>query len=739
MSFQHEGIDANGNTYTYEYVTIGSNQTGRVAPMSQTYFEILGLNYVNAYRGPDSIFATTFADGSANPDGGFNGNYTVGDVGSLQTRNSTLAIMATSNNVAPDEYMWNYCCWANGAEISADRMAVDHGNDKTIGTGAVSVTIGGTEYADFPRDVYMECNILAGSGDAAYGNNNYLAWIDLENQRENRPKTGEYNPYFATYSAASGGGAAMVAGLHTLANTIDAVVAQSADANGNYTLQSRYGGNVPNGTGAAIDKYEDLVQATQYYVLSKLGDSKKAVTATLIGYDPLTGNYACRKYAVDAADKDANVYGGRVAGYLATISTSITELGLDEAQAVTVEAERPYVAWYTPEQIVANCDAAFICDAASSNNISTYLATSSDNACHVVYKPGTVTYLEEDCTAGLIQAREKALAADANAHVANFCFSYPANMFSSFYAQGAENGMLALITSSFTYPEYFGSNGLTDLLAYWAKYVWHIKDSSLQTIVEGTCSYMSMTGLSIGTISSDFEANAEEIFIQGNNYYLANKDAIDAINYGNLKTFDAEALRARTPERQPDPIVKPDPVVEPAAQTITVAKESFAKKATDKPFSLGAKAKTKLTYSSSNAKVATVDASGKVTVKGAGTAKITIKAAATDAYKAATKTVTVKVTKAANTMKASAKVKAVSVKAGMSVAASKAIKVASAKGKVTYAKTKGNAKITVANGKIKVNKGIKKGVYLIKVKVTAAGNAKYAKAAKTVSFKVKVV
>ena len=56
-----------------------------------------------------------------------------------------------------------------------------------------------------------------------------------------------------------------------------------------------------------------------------------------------------------------------------------------------------------------------------------------------------------------------------------------------------------------------------------------------------------------------------------------------------------------------------------------------------------AKAKTALTYTSSNKKVAAVDKNVKVTIKGAGKAVITVKAAATSEYKAATKKVTIKV------------------------------------------------------------------------------------------------
>lgn len=74
------------------------------------------------------------------------------------------------------------------------------------------------------------------------------------------------------------------------------------------------------------------------------------------------------------------------------------------------------------------------------------------------------------------------------------------------------------------------------------------------------------------------------------------------------------------------------------------------------------------------------------------------------------------------------------------VAAKKAFGVTKAQGKVTYAKFKGNAKITVnAKGKVTVKKGLKKGkTYKVKVQITAAGNKSYEAAIKTVTLKVKI-
>ena len=63
----------------------------------------------------------------------------------------------------------------------------------------------------------------------------------------------------------------------------------------------------------------------------------------------------------------------------------------------------------------------------------------------------------------------------------------------------------------------------------------------------------------------------------------------------------------------------------------------------NKPFSLGAKAKTKLSYKSSNTKVVAIGNTGRVTLKGPGKATITITAAATANYNGATKHVTITV------------------------------------------------------------------------------------------------
>ena len=103
-----------------------------------------------------------------------------------------------------------------------------------------------------------------------------------------------------------------------------------------------------------------------------------------------------------------------------------------------------------------------------------------------------------------------------------------------------------------------------------------------------------------------------------------------------------------------------------------------------------------------------------------------------------------KATKKANTL--TVKGKTITLKAkdlkkkNKTFALKKGLAVSKAQGTVTYAKTKGNKKITInkKTGKITVKKGLKKGTYKVKIKVSAAGNKKYKAGSKTVTVTVKV-
>ena len=141
------------------------------------------------------------------------------------------------------------------------------------------------------------------------------------------------------------------------------------------------------------------------------------------------------------------------------------------------------------------------------------------------------------------------------------------------------------------------------------------------------------------------------------------------------------------------------------------------------------------TFKSSNTKVATVTASGKVVGKKAGSVTITAK------NNGKTASVKIKVVKRTNPMTVKAKTVKANANKKTVIKKTKAFTIKKAKGKVTFKKVKGDKKITInkKTGKITVKKGLKKGkTYKFKVKVTAKGNTVYKAKSKTVTVKIKV-
>lgn len=167
------------------------------------------------------------------------------------------------------------------------------------------------------------------------------------------------------------------------------------------------------------------------------------------------------------------------------------------------------------------------------------------------------------------------------------------------------------------------------------------------------------------------------------------------------------------------------------SQTVYTASASNVTKAFgSKDFSLGGKAQTSVKYFTSNSKVVTVSAKGVVTIKGTGQAKITVTAAATDLYQAASKTITVTVTKGKQPLT----VKPVKkfLKVNKNKAQTVKIKASNAQGNLTWKSSK--QKVKVKNGKVTIPKGFKG---TVKITVSAKGNKNYAEGKKVVIINVK--
>lgn len=163
--------------------------------------------------------------------------------------------------------------------------------------------------------------------------------------------------------------------------------------------------------------------------------------------------------------------------------------------------------------------------------------------------------------------------------------------------------------------------------------------------------------------------------------------------------------------------------VDKAEQTVT-GTGVYTKTFGDGTFQLDAKAPAgDLSFDSSDSKVAAVDANGKVTVKGAGTAVITIKATGDDYYNAAEKKVTVTVKK---------KNAVVSAKAFTKAYGSKAFSLGVKTNGASLSYKSSNAKIVsvASNGKVTI-----KGTGKAAITITASG-ANYNTATKKVTITV---
>ena len=125
--------------------------------------------------------------------------------------------------------------------------------------------------------------------------------------------------------------------------------------------------------------------------------------------------------------------------------------------------------------------------------------------------------------------------------------------------------------------------------------------------------------------------------------------------------------------------------------------------------------------------------------KNAGTGKVTIIANDDSEVIKGSKTMTITIAKASNKVTASNVTKSYKVKTLKAKKATFKLSAKAKAGKISYKKVSSGKKITVSkNGTVTVAKGLKKGTYKVKVKVTAASSTNYKAASKTMTVTVKV-
>ena len=217
---------------------------------------------------------------------------------------------------------------------------------------------------------------------------------------------------------------------------------------------------------------------------------------------------------------------------------------------------------------------------------------------------------------------------------------------------------------------------------------------------------------------------SEDMIKNGQNTITLTVDA--AMNAGAWGTMDDASLYLNS---------EYVPGVPELIEQVIAGKSSYTKTYGNKAFTLNAKAEGALTYETDNKAVATVSKTGKVTIKGAGVAVITVYAAATDKYTAASKkiTITVKPKKVSG-------VKAKAAKKKVTVSWKKAAKAAGYQVQYSTSKNFKNAKKVTVSKTSNLLKNMKsKKTYYIRVCAYAKNGAKKVTGAysKTVNVKVK--
>ena len=185
-----------------------------------------------------------------------------------------------------------------------------------------------------------------------------------------------------------------------------------------------------------------------------------------------------------------------------------------------------------------------------------------------------------------------------------------------------------------------------------------------------------------------------------------------------------------------------------ATPTITINAPSVVKNYGDAAFYVGAKKSGgdgAIKYKTSNASVASVNSSGKVTLKGSGTATVTAYLNASTNFNAVSKAMTVTVNKAANPLKLTVKkaVKSVSYKPTTTASAGTNVKKKNAQGTVTYKNVSADATakgftVNAKTGSVTLPAGTNGGNYKVRIEATAAGNAKYMAGSQTAEYTIQV-
>lgn len=664
----------------------GANWTIPTTPMTNTVWKDANGNVVDANTEGATQYKvlTTWAEAwsTSGPDflgisnsayygNGGNGNAKVTNYVQAQ-KNSMVGVWATSANENPNAYNWN--TFYNFYAEAMNKTASDWTTVSTTTNGGSDWDSSAGVWCGFkyrPEVVWLNNNLDASAASTyvkQIQNGQYSATATGDKESGYAPDasdSGSYDSSFAVYGDESynptiinpnnNSPYSFVGSAYELAEAADKVIESTASNPGlssGETLDWKSVNKLPrsNRYTETVDEcalnLEKLARGSVYYTLSKIADgtvSKKKVA--YVAYPP--------NYSSTGRDGSTTTY---------TDATHVIVAVYDYTECIGQGSMDGRASWSPLAVDQLSTDTVFQKQsgggAVSSNDKSTttytlYTATADDLAdCDVIYSPQNSTTAKE--WQEWIQKNATPSKASKASKISYVAASPAITNGSNYTMEKLIYGAYAMDT---IYPELFPNMQLS---TFWFNKVWHIKTANLgETMSWGYAKASLPTGTSLATIGSNFDVNnVLAKFEAGYQYFnkakstdatisrvLANKglDGSTAQADGNAYAFNGfEPTSTWTNEdhSQYNGTVAQSIKVTPATTTYKAAKL----KKSAKSFTVKVKgAQGKVTYKSGSKKV-TVTAKGKVTVKKGtkkGTYKITVKAAKTGIYKAASKTIKV--------------------------------------------------------------------------------------------------
>lgn len=564
--------------------------------------------------------------------------------------NAFLAIFGTSMNANADPYMWNYYyntyARANGKSPTNSEDAV---YPLPSLAPMMADTTPVTEFNGAPASVYLKPDILLGIGTNSTTKTGYTEV--LESLKKSEPgRYGSYNPILVDYKPS------------TMTDQMDTMY-RLAKAINDSGKTGRYGDPV-----AIAKNYEKYIKGIQYYIWSQIkqGKTEKKTIAII---DATSASEGGKFTAYTSNVVSGTAKSTRAAEYLENTTDNL----IDTLKVPNVGTASEPAYKLTPKQ-VAKADAIYITGHQGGsmsedeflNLMNKYGIKSKDVPPVYAALPKT-TYgivmnsVENGVGFGLFQG---------------FVYSdiinpvYAAAYFQEKFYHVTDNTALKdAITNTFegsTFPEgvsadisnYTAADFESKLNTGWAYYAANkasidsaypklkaTENMTLPDVVEATGVKLNKAtakvegGKTVTLKATVTPANASD---KGVTWKSSNSKVAAVSTKGQVKGV-AAGTATITATTHNGKTASCKVTVTNTKQTISGA-SAFTKAYGAKAFSLGAKAKGKLTYKTSDKNVAAVSAAGKVTIKNTGRAVITIKAAAASGYKAATKKVTVTVT-----------------------------------------------------------------------------------------------